>query len=64
MKYRRPGAGSGVVARKLKIAGPVSIDLVGAGHQSRMKDRNDLPSAPDLASLKKPAGSAISQSKT
>jgi ornithine cyclodeaminase/alanine dehydrogenase-like protein (mu-crystallin family) len=33
----RTGAASGVVARKLKIDGPVSVGLVGAGHQSRMQ---------------------------
>jgi ornithine cyclodeaminase/alanine dehydrogenase-like protein (mu-crystallin family) len=33
----RTGAASGVVARKLRIDGPVSVGLVGAGHQSRMQ---------------------------
>jgi alanine dehydrogenase len=33
----RTGAASGVVARKVKIDGPVSVGLVGAGHQSRMQ---------------------------
>jgi alanine dehydrogenase len=33
----RAGAASGVVARKLKIEGPVSVGLIGAGHQSRMQ---------------------------
>ena len=33
----RTGAASGVVARKLAIDGPVSVGLVGAGHQSRMQ---------------------------
>jgi alanine dehydrogenase len=33
----RTGAASGVVARRLKIDGPVSVGLVGAGHQSRMQ---------------------------
>ena len=33
----RTGAASGVVARKLPIDGPVSVGLVGAGHQSRMQ---------------------------
>jgi ornithine cyclodeaminase/alanine dehydrogenase-like protein (mu-crystallin family) len=33
----RTGAASGVVAGKLKIEGPVSIGLLGAGHQSRMQ---------------------------
>lgn len=33
----RTGAASGVVARKLKIDGPVSVGLIGAGHQSRMQ---------------------------
>jgi ornithine cyclodeaminase/alanine dehydrogenase-like protein (mu-crystallin family) len=31
----RTGAASGVVARKVKIEGPVSVGLIGAGHQSR-----------------------------
>jgi ornithine cyclodeaminase/alanine dehydrogenase-like protein (mu-crystallin family) len=31
----RTGAASGVVARKTRIDGPVSVGLVGAGHQSR-----------------------------
>ena len=31
----RTGAASGVVARKVTIAGPVSVGLIGAGHQSR-----------------------------
>jgi alanine dehydrogenase len=33
----RTGAASGVVARKVKIDGPVSVGLIGAGHQSRMQ---------------------------
>lgn len=33
----RTGAASGVVARKLKIAAPVTMGLIGAGHQSRMQ---------------------------
>jgi len=33
----RTGAASGVVARKVKIEAPVSIGLIGAGHQSRMQ---------------------------
>ena len=33
----RTGAASGVVARKLKIEGPVTVGLIGAGHQSRMQ---------------------------
>jgi alanine dehydrogenase len=33
----RTGAASGVVARKLKVDGPVSVGLIGAGHQSRMQ---------------------------
>ena len=33
----RTGAASGVVARKVKIATPVSVGLIGAGHQSRMQ---------------------------
>ncbi|MGZ9010935.1 MAG: hypothetical protein ACXW2L_01610, partial [Burkholderiales bacterium] len=33
----RTGAASGVVARKLKIDGPVSVGVIGAGHQSRMQ---------------------------
>jgi ornithine cyclodeaminase/alanine dehydrogenase-like protein (mu-crystallin family) len=31
----RTGAASGVVARKLKIDGPITVGLIGAGHQSR-----------------------------
>ena len=33
----RTGAASGVVARKLRIEGPVTVGLIGAGHQSRMQ---------------------------
>lgn len=33
----RTGAASGVLARKLAIDGPVSVGLIGAGHQSRMQ---------------------------
>ena len=33
----RTGAASGVVARTLKLEGPVSVGLIGAGHQSRMQ---------------------------
>jgi ornithine cyclodeaminase/alanine dehydrogenase-like protein (mu-crystallin family) len=33
----RTGAASGVVARKLPIDEPISVGLVGAGHQSRMQ---------------------------
>ena len=33
----RTGAASGVVARKVKIEGPVTVGLIGAGHQSRMQ---------------------------
>ena len=33
----RTGAASGVVARKLKIDGSVTVGLIGAGHQSRMQ---------------------------
>ena len=33
----RTGAASGVVARKVRIDGPVGIGLIGAGHQSRMQ---------------------------
>jgi alanine dehydrogenase len=33
----RTGAASGVVARKVRIDGPVSVGLFGAGHQSRMQ---------------------------
>jgi ornithine cyclodeaminase/alanine dehydrogenase-like protein (mu-crystallin family) len=33
----RTGAASGVVARKVKINGPVSVGIVGAGHQARMQ---------------------------
>jgi ornithine cyclodeaminase/alanine dehydrogenase-like protein (mu-crystallin family) len=33
----RTGAASGVVARRLKIEGAVSVGLIGAGHQSRMQ---------------------------
>jgi alanine dehydrogenase len=33
----RTGAASGVVARKVPIAGPVSLGLIGSGHQSRMQ---------------------------
>ncbi|MGZ8202692.1 MAG: ornithine cyclodeaminase family protein [Burkholderiales bacterium] len=33
----RTGAASGVVARKLKIDGPISVGVIGAGHQSRMQ---------------------------
>lgn len=33
----RAGAASGVVARKLSLEGPISVGLVGAGHQARMQ---------------------------
>jgi len=33
----RTGAASGVVARKVPVTGPVSLGLIGAGHQSRMQ---------------------------
>ena len=33
----RTGAASGVVARKVPVSGPVTVGLVGAGHQSRMQ---------------------------
>src|SRR5689334_197894 len=33
----RTGAASGVVARKLEIDGPVTVGLIGAGHQARMQ---------------------------
>jgi ornithine cyclodeaminase/alanine dehydrogenase-like protein (mu-crystallin family) len=33
----RTGAASGVVARNLKIDGPVTVGLIGAGHQARMQ---------------------------
>jgi alanine dehydrogenase len=33
----RTGAASGVVARKVPVAGPVTIGLIGSGHQSRMQ---------------------------
>jgi len=33
----RTGAASGVVARKVPVNGPVSVGLIGAGHQSRMQ---------------------------
>jgi alanine dehydrogenase len=33
----RTGAASGVVARKVPVSGPVSVGLIGAGHQSRMQ---------------------------
>ena len=33
----RTGAASGVVARKLPIEGPITVGLIGAGHQSRMQ---------------------------
>ncbi|MBI2296316.1 MAG: ornithine cyclodeaminase family protein, partial [Betaproteobacteria bacterium] len=33
----RTGAASGVLARKVPVSGPVSIGLVGSGHQARMQ---------------------------
>jgi alanine dehydrogenase len=33
----RTGAASGVVARKVPVGGPVTVGLIGAGHQSRMQ---------------------------
>lgn len=33
----RTGAASGVIARKLKIEGPITVGLIGAGHQARMQ---------------------------
>ncbi len=33
----RTGAASGVVARKVAVDGPVTVGLIGAGHQSRMQ---------------------------
>ena len=33
----RTGAASGVVARTVPVTGPVSVGLIGAGHQSRMQ---------------------------
>lgn len=33
----RTGAASGVVARKVAVEGPVTVGLIGAGHQSRMQ---------------------------
>jgi alanine dehydrogenase len=33
----RTGAASGVVARRLRIDGPITVGLIGAGHQSRMQ---------------------------
>ena len=33
----RTGAASGVVARKVAVSGPVTVGLIGAGHQSRMQ---------------------------
>lgn len=33
----RTGAASGVAARKVPVAGPVSVGLIGAGHQARMQ---------------------------
>ena len=33
----RTGAASGVVARKVPVSGPVTVGLIGAGHQSRMQ---------------------------
>lgn len=33
----RTGAASGVVARKVAVGGPVTVGLIGAGHQSRMQ---------------------------
>lgn len=33
----RTGAASGVVARKVAVPGPVTVGLLGAGHQSRMQ---------------------------
>jgi ornithine cyclodeaminase/alanine dehydrogenase-like protein (mu-crystallin family) len=33
----RTGAASGVIARKLKIEGPITVGLIGAGNQARMQ---------------------------
>lgn len=33
----RTGAASGVVARRVPVAGPVTVGLIGSGHQSRMQ---------------------------
>lgn len=45
----RTGAASGVLARRVPIAGPVSVGLIGSGHQARMQ-LDSLSSVYTLAS--------------